>query len=153
MAQLYKIGSYGTDDITTIIQLVGFISTDGNVTHLRLPFTTSGYQVTVGKTLYMVRMLIEGTGNAGWWKAGYADNDVGYNTATARTNPVMAFGTDDTNNNGRNYVPVSLQAVDTTAGMERANHLWKLAASAKFPFFRRVGAVPNDTVMVWCVEL
>lgn len=146
-----RSGDIAVDTLTDLIQLYGFISTDGNVTHLRLPHTTTGYQVTGGKTLYIVRMMVLGTGAAGWWKLGYADNDVGYNTATARTNPVMAIGTDDTNNNGMIRPPENFATVGLPQNIQTM--IWKLSIAAKFPFLRRVGATPNDTVMLWCVEL
>ena len=107
--------------------------------------------MTAGKTLYMVRMLVLGTGVAGWWKLGYADNDVGYNTATARTNGVMALGTDDTGTNGMNHPPESIVSIGLPQNIQ--TFLWKLSIAAKFPFLRRVGAAPNYTVMIWCVEL
>ena len=150
-ALVIRSGEIAVDTLTDIIQLYGFIATDGNVTHLRLPHTTAGYQVTAGKTLYLVRMLILGTGVNGWWKLGYADNDVGYNTGTARTNPVMAIGTDDTGNNGMLRPAESLASVGLTQNLQHL--LWKLAIATKYPFLRRVGATPNDTVMLWCVEL
>ncbi len=150
-ALVIRSGEIAVDTLTDLIHLYGFVSTDGNVTHLRLPHTTAGYQVTAGKTLYLVRMLVLGTGVNGWWKMGYADNDVGYNTATARTNPVMAIGTDDTNNNGMLRPAESLASVGLPQNLQSL--LWKLAIATKYPFLRRVGATPNDTVMCWCVEL
>ena len=157
--RIYRTGDVASDTLTDFIMLYGFIATDGNVTHLRQPFLTSGYQVSAGKTLYVARITIEATGNPGWWKMGYADNDVGYNTATARTNGVMAIGTDDTGNNGRLIVPSNYSGA--TAGIygvpDQMRFLWKLGIAGKYPFLRRVGAVPNDgaasTVCLWCVEL
>ncbi|MDE2099297.1 MAG: hypothetical protein KGL39_18735 [Patescibacteria group bacterium] len=146
-----RSGDIAVDTVTDLIQLYGFIATDGNVSHLRLPFTTSGYQVTAGKTLYLVRMMVLGSGANGWWKLGYADNDVGYNTATARTNPIMAIGTDDTNNNGMLRPAESFATVGLPQNLQTM--IWKLAIATKYPFVRRVGATPNDTVMLWCVEL
>lgn len=146
-----RSGDVAVDALTDIIPLFGFISTDGNVTHLRAPHTTVGYQVTAGKALYLVRMIVVGTGVNGWWKLGYADNDVGYNTVTARTNPIMAMGTDDTGNNGMLRPADSLASVGLPQNLQTM--VWKLAIATKYPFVRRVGATPNDTVMCWCVEL
>jgi hypothetical protein len=146
-----RSGEVAVDTLTDIIPLYGFIATDGNVTHLRLAHTTAGYQVTAGKTLYMVRMIVTGTGVAGWWKLGYADNDVGYNTATARTNGVMALGIDDTGTNGMHHPPESIVSIGLPQNIQ--TFVWKLAIATKYPFLRRVGAAPNDTVMLWCVEL
>lgn len=146
-----KAGDIAADLLTDFIMLFGFIATDGNVTHLRQPFTTVGYQVTAGKTLYITRMRVLAQTNPGWWKLGYADNDVGFNTATARTNPVMAIGIDDTGNNGVNMASAS--NATSLAPYDTPSMLWKLSIAGKFPFLRRVGAVPNDTVMLWCVEI
>jgi hypothetical protein len=84
---------------------------------------------------------------------GYADNDVGYNTATARTNGVMAIGTDDTGNNGRIIVPANYSGAVVYGVPDQMRFLWKLGIAGKYPFVRRVGAAPNDTVCLWCVEI
>lgn len=146
-----KSGEVAVDSIPDIIQLYGFIATDGNVSHLRPPHSASGYQVTAGKTLYIARMKVTGTGASGWWKFGYADNDVGLNTSTARTNGVMALGVDDTGLNGILLLEANLATVTNPASQD--NFLWKLAAATKYPFVRRVGAAPNQSIMVWAFEL
>ena len=146
-----KSGEIVTDLTTDLIQLYGFIATDGNVSHLRPPHSTSGYQVTSGKTLYIARMKVTGTGASGWWKFGYADNDVGLNTNTARTNGIMALGVDDTNNNGILILESNLATVTNPANQD--NFLWKLAVATKYPFLRRVGATPNQSIMIWAFEL
>lgn len=146
-----RSGDVAVDTLTDIISLYGFIGTDGNVSHLRLPHTTSGYQVTAGKTLYLVRMMVLGSGVNGWWKLGYCDNDVGLNSATARTNPIMAIGNDDTSNNGMLRPAESLATTGLPQNLQTM--VWKFAIAQKFPFVRRVGATPNDTVMFWCVEV
>lgn len=149
--KMVRSGDVALDAITDLILLYGFIATDGNVSHLRAPFSTSGYEVTTGKTLYLARVKVLGTGASGWWKFGYADNDVGFNTATARTNPVMALGLDDTGLNGALLLESNLATVTNPAPQD--NLLWKLSIAQKFPFIRRVGATPNQTIMVWAFEL
>jgi hypothetical protein len=152
----YKFGALVTDQPTQagLIQLWAKISTDNNVCTPRLLTAAAGYQVTAGKTLYMLRWLENGTGNPGWNKFGYADNDVGFDTATARTNPVMALGIDDINTNGMHTNPDSYGAgVAHNVGPDYHNGLWKWAAASKFPFIRRNGAVPNQTFLFWCIEL
>jgi hypothetical protein len=146
-----RAGEVAVDIPTDLIQLYGFIATDGNVSHLRPPHSTTGYQVTAGKSLYIARMKVTGTGASGWWKFGYADNDVGLNTATARTNGVMALGLDDTGNNGILLLEANLATVTNPAPQD--NFFWKLSIAAKYPFLRRVGAAPNQSIMIWAFEL
>lgn len=146
-----RAGDVASELVTDFILLWGFIATDGNVTHLRQPYTTTGYQVTAGKTLYLARAKVYGTGASGWWKFGYADNDVGLNTATARTNGVMGLGVDDASTNGILLLESNLATVTNPAPQD--NLLWKLSIAAKYPFIRRVGATPNQTIVVWAFEL
>jgi hypothetical protein len=148
--QLAKLGDVVPGTFADIILLQAFVSADGNVSHLRLPFATSGYQVTAGKSLYLAKVHERGTGNPGWWKFGYADNDVGFNTTTARTNPVMSIGVDDTGSNGWNNVPVNYTGA---ALITPVDFLWKLSIAAKYPFVRRVGATPTNALFLWCFEL
>jgi hypothetical protein len=149
--QVTKIGDIVPAAFTDIIMLQAFIGTDGNVSHLRLPFSTSGYQVTAGKSLYMAKVQERGssTGTA-YWKFGYCDNDVGFNTATARTNAVMSMGVDDTGSNGWNTISVTSSSLAYALPNE---FLWKIAIASKFPFVRRVGAAPAQGLFLWCFEL
>jgi len=149
--KMQRSGDLAFDAVTDLIPLYGFIATDGNVTHLRPAHSTSGYQVTAGKTLYIARIKVYGTGFSGWWKFGYADNDVGFNTATARTNGVMALGLDDTGLNGILILESNLTTVSNPTTQD--NFLWNLSIAQKFPFIRRVGASPNQTIVVWGFEI
>ena len=158
MASLYKIGALGTDDPITnpvLMFQAQFLGGTDRVSHLRLPFQTGGYQVTVGKTLYIVKFLVCDVGvvNAAYYKLGYADNDVGFDTATARTNPVMSLGVDDANNNGLAAVGSDAQAGNSARNADLADSFFKIAVSQKFPFIRRVSGVTGNTVMVWGIEL
>jgi hypothetical protein len=62
----------------------------------------------------------------------------------------MAIGTDDTNTNGMIRPPENYATVGLPQNIQTM--IWKLAIATKYPFIRRVGAAPNDTVMLWCVE-
>lgn len=148
--QLAKMGDVVVAAVTDLFMLQAFIGTDGNVSHLRLPFSTAGYQVTAGKTLYVAKFQERGIGNPGWWKFGYADNDVGFNTTTARTNPVMSIGVDGTATDGLHNVPVSYTGA---ALIVPQDFLWKLSIAAKYPFVRRVGATPTNALFLWCFEI
>lgn len=152
---LYKIGALGTDDLSTLLQFQClFFAGIDRVSHLRLPFQTAAYQVTAGKTLYIVKMLDGGAAsNPAYYKLGYCDNDVGFDTVTARTNPVMSLGVDDGGNNG-----VMIAALDTSAGnsaknLEQSNSLIKLSIAAKFPFIRRVSLNIGGSLLLWGIEL
>lgn len=152
--QLYKAGDTVTDTLSTLLYFFGHVSTSGNVSHLRAPFTTTGYQVTAGKTLYIAKFKVGSlSANAQSLKLGYADNDVGYDTATARTNAVMAVGVDDTNANGLVIVSQPTVSVPAEGLGHGFNYLWKLCAAQKFPFFRIVGTTPAHTVMFWGWEV
>ena len=139
--KLFKCGDLVTDVLADVIYLWGKMSADNNVTHLRLPWTTVGYQVTAGKTLYLARILSGGNENAALFKLGYADNDVGLDTTTARTNPVMATGLDDTAVNGLQVPPASTgasgqQVIGSTMALAL---LMKWGAASKFLFIRGRG--------------
>lgn len=160
---LFRAGGSAADLVTATFFLWGKVETAGNVTHLRKEGTTVGYQVTSGKTLYMVNMRIQpveiGT-PACQLKMGYADNDVGLDTATARTNPVMAFGLDDTGVNGFPFWGLHSASAGSGNtdlwffGDDPSAFLWPIAASLKFPFARMISAtVVRGGLTVACVEL
>ena len=96
MSQAFRTGGFATTSPTDIICLRGAVQTSGRVSTLRLatPYS-AGYAVTVGKTFYICRIIIAPTDgdstNVGF-SFGYADNDVGLDSTTARTNPVPVFG-------------------------------------------------------------
>src|SRR5512146_3447610 len=149
--QLFKAGAFATDTITDLIPLYAKFTTTGNVSHLRPAWSTSGYQVTAGKTLYIVRIKIEANGNGFYLKMGYADNDVGYDTATARTNGVMALGTDDTGANGISTPVTTGESFNATPG---GDWIWKLAPATKYPFLRAIFTTGTDHhVKVWAIEV
>lgn len=158
--RFYKVGALATDTIGDVIFLWGKVSTAGNVTHLRTNFSTSGYQTTSGKTLYLAKLLVHASTNASnndYVKIGYADNDVGFDTTTARTNPVMSFGVDDTNANGFIY-NLSLEfsgSSRTPLGQNKGlNDIIPIAASTKYPFIRYAssGSMSAVSIFCWCIE-
>jgi len=152
--QLYKAGDTVLDTLSTMLFFFGHVSTSGNVSHLRIPHTTVAYQVTAGKTLYIAKIKVNSlAANPQSLKLGYADNDVGYDTATARTNPVMAFGVDDANANGLVVSSLPTVSVGTEGAGHGYNVLWKAAIATKYPFFRLVGTSPAHTVMFWGWEV
>lgn len=161
-----RSGSLGADVLTRLIPLWGKSTTTGNVTHLRAAFSTSGYQVTAGKSLYLAKLHVAALNPAvdllTNLKIGYADNDVGLDTTTARTNPVMTFGLDDANNNGLGFsglptadLPLTgfFHAPDSVKGI-----FCKIGAASKFPFAliaRHTSGVnfSRFAIFAWCVEV
>jgi hypothetical protein len=150
--KFYRTGEYVSDVITDVIQLWGKISASGNVTHFRAPFSTAGYQVTAGKTLYIVKMRPIGENNPTWIKLGYADNDVGLDTTTARTNPVMAIGVDGTAKDGW-YTDIPNGSGLGDLAVPGFGMLWKLAIATKFPFARALPTIDGQGIQLWCVEV
>lgn len=150
---LYRAGGFATDTPTNIIFLWGHVSAGANVSHLRKNFTTTGYQVTSGKTLYAVKLMMTPTNGNGvtllGLKMGYADNDVGLDTTTARTNAVMSFGLDSNTAEGLMYVGSSQ---NTSQYGNTTNDVFiPIAASTKYPFMRNYNG--SADILVWCVEL
>ena len=155
MVQHFRAGGFFTDTIGDILFMWGQIGTEDNVTHLRREFLAAGYQVTAAKTLYLAKLQIAvpGTGSGLPFILGYADNDVGLDTATARTAPVMAIGIDDTADNGLMAVQSGVE--DVLDAFSDKGMVIRLAAAAKFPFFRIGGASVTYPVGIyaWCFEL
>jgi len=155
MTQFFRSGGLASDVLADFINLWGKISAEDNVTHLRKNFTTVGYQVTAGKTLYLVKLVtfINTAGaNFGGTKIGYADNDVGLDTTTARTSPVMAFGEDSTDDQGWPTPGFGSSLVNM---LRLADHgmVWPIAAATKFPFARiSASSTLPASVFAWCIE-
>jgi hypothetical protein len=88
-------GRVFTDLSSNLIILGGGNATDNNVTTARKSDATSGYAVTASKTLeiWAGKANVVTTVAGGNLILGYADNDVGQDSATAQTNPKY-FGSD-----------------------------------------------------------
>jgi hypothetical protein len=151
---IYKFGAVGSNDLTTLLQFEAYFTTSDRVSHLQLPFQATGYQVTVGKTLYLVK-LIDTTplSNPAYFKIGYCDNDVGRDSLTARVNPFMAIGTDDGFNNGLGLIPSDPTAGDSDRSREVTNCFIKIAVGGKFPFIHRMGVTLGASILLWGIEL
>ena len=154
MAELIKIGSFATQDYAQLIPLAMRCTTLGNVSTPRKMGQSSGYQVTAGKSLYIVRMLVtfnnNTTGNNGI-SFGYADNDVGMDTTTARTTPVAIFGNPESNT----QAAIGLGMLAMTAGPNvwDFSGLWGPIPAAKYPYAMFVGFSGTvTTVHMWGIE-
>lgn len=93
--RIWRNGGFGTDTVTDVVPLYAWINGNGNVSAFRAT-ASAGYAITTGKTFYIVRTTVMMVTNAGasnmTYSFGYCDNDVGFDTTTARTNPVRFFG-------------------------------------------------------------
>jgi hypothetical protein len=152
--QNFRAGGFVTDTPSNILFFHAQIDTTGNVSHFRKSFTTVGYQVTAGKTLWISKIIITRTLNAtvtSSLKIGYADNDVGQNTATARTNAVMAVGSDITGNDGWAFNDNHR----SDSGFWELTDPFPAAIGTKYPFLRLVlGAGASVTgFLIWGFEV
>lgn len=88
------VGGRVFTDLTNIITLIGVCTAGTGNSSLRLLNGTAGYPVTTAKTLKILAIAVQilGTGATDSFGLGYSDNDVGFGTATAPTNPVYVGG-------------------------------------------------------------
>jgi hypothetical protein len=90
------IGGRVFTDLTNLIRLNFQTGAANNFCTMRLSNGTSGYQVPVGKTLRIaaIEWSISAAASA-FVDLHYSDNDLGFASATARTNPVLNSGVTD----------------------------------------------------------
>jgi hypothetical protein len=160
--QVFRIGAFATDTVTDIINLQGFTTTTGNLCTLRKSGVTSGYQVTAGKTFYAAKIIImqsDNTAIVNGVSFGYADNDIGQDTTTARTNPVAMIGNPEGGStiaawgivgnpsypNSPWQSPASLNNVNGT--------IYKLSIAAKYMYFKAFTNTGLMSVLVTGFEI
>jgi hypothetical protein len=87
-----QVGGRVFTDLTNLILIYGRATTTTNST-LRKPNGSSGYTPAAGKTftVHAVRAIVMAAAAAGCI-IGYADNDIGFSSASALTNPVRIGG-------------------------------------------------------------
>lgn len=94
------VGGRVFTDLTNLITLMGQLTTAGRNTTMGRTGNT-GYQITTAKTYTIEALVVAGaTSNA--ILVSYSDNNVGWNSATALTNPVYLA-----NNNSGSYLRYS----------------------------------------------
>jgi len=78
----------------------GYTATSGRNTTLRIPTSSSGYQVPASMKFKVMAIQasfpFSATSLGVDIQLGYADNDIGEDTTTALTNPVYTFGSQNT---------------------------------------------------------
>lgn len=89
-----QIGGRIFTDLSNLIVLTATVKTASRYTTLRKVGASAGYQVPVGKTFTAHAMRILGTGSAQMTTGIllYGDTDVGYDSASAPTNPIFPGG-------------------------------------------------------------
>lgn len=95
MANAFRAGGGASDTAGELITLFTGVITSTRVSAFRKAGAwTAGYQVPTGKVLYITKLTpTYAADNSACMSAfGYADNDVGLDTTTARTNPVAVLG-------------------------------------------------------------
>lgn len=134
-----SVGGRVFTDVTTIIILNAYITTNGRFTTFRKNNTSAGYQVTAAKTLSINAVKVNSDAAAGTslgCTLGYGDTDVGLNSAAAPTTPIYQFGAVGS------PVLSGLQGSNTTNTMESAT-LFTIPAT-KFP----VGVADGTNIAV-----
>lgn len=147
MSNYYKIGPVASTDPALYLGFWCVVTASGNVTHLRKMGTTVGHQVTAGKSLYIVKIdLPLGAPSGSFGFLGYADNDVGLDTATARVTPVSILGDPEAALGGF--------AVGAMTGTpQNPNGLFGPIPATKYPYFRvTLGMVGAVNLIVWGIE-
>lgn len=158
--QFYRVGGLVTDTYSDIIFLYGNLQTTGRVSTLRKANPgTAGYAITAGKTFYITKIIVSGADTSGSAtmdsvSLGYADNDVGYDSAAARTNPVNILGQPE-------EVTAALAGGilwdDRQTGTNGKLLVWNnvvipAAPAGKYMYFKGFMATAPMNVQIWGVE-
>lgn len=100
---MMKVANVELNDLQNLIVLVGVTTAASKVTTLRRQFATAGYQVTAGKTLYLLAAKLYNANTGGAQNhqmfIGYGDTDVGLDSAADPTTPLYPAST--------NFAPLS----------------------------------------------
>lgn len=119
MTNFFKVGGAGSMNKDDSIVLLASISTSLNVcTFQRWGNGGGAYKVADGKNFYISKIRHYAQSGAAYsmmFAMGYADNDVGQNTTTARTNPVNIIGKPET---------VDVSAFDTGLRVNGGSQAW-----------------------------
>lgn len=83
------VGGRVLTDLTNLITLIASVDGANNHCTFRKPNGTSGYQVPGGKVFTVLGIRMEIGNAADAFDMGYSDNDAGFATTTAFTNPVF----------------------------------------------------------------
>lgn len=150
--QTFRVGGFATDTVSDIINLWASAATL-NFGTFRKSGATSGYQVAAGKQFWICQVMVmygDDTGSDVTAAIGYADNDVGMSTTTARTNPVPLIG-----NPEGSYQSMGGLVFDGTPAINNSdgarvtfNGIWKGAPGSKYMYFQNVQGTAGTGVSV-----
>lgn len=154
--QFYRVGGIATDNPSDIVNLWAKVATSGQVSTFRKAGTTSGYATTTGKQFYVSHITITIGDNLGsnyGVAFGYADNDVGMDTTTARTNPVALRGdpeqTSVSSLGGTAFDGLGGLLVGSEGATSTSDSIWKGAPSQKYLYMKCIGtSIPGSGVCV-----
>lgn len=146
--RLYRAGAFATDTLSDIISLNGYLDGSGELATLRRMGSTSGYQVTTGKIFYVASVQIFRIGSSSASFAlgfGYADNDIGFASTTARTNPVAMLGDpEQTTYQTVRGLLFEESSANTSLqfSMDGLNRMapWKLGVANKYMYYKMMGS-------------
>lgn len=137
---LIRLGAHQTDTPSGIITLFSGGAAGGQYATLVTIAGASGYQVTAGKTLYLVKVsCIAGTAAGGIFSLGYGDNDVGSGAAGAPTNYKVGN--------------LSTFLICTAANTYYTQDTLIAIPATKFPSLRTLAAAASTQVIAWGFEL
>lgn len=148
--EFFRTGHHVTDTATDEIVLHALLTTSGNVSTLRAVGATSGYQITSAKRFVITKIdiLFGNASNVEFALAlGYADNDVGMSTTTARTNPVALIGAPEggslATTGGFCTNPSSAAVNDQMREACAGSIVLPLAAAGKYLYVRQFGGTAS----------
>lgn len=152
--QFYRVGGFATDTPSDVINLWAKVFTSGNVSTFRKAGTTSGYQTTTGKQFYITQITItvgDDSSSNITCSLGYADNDVGIDSSTARTNPVALMG-DPEQTTQSTVGGIAFDGTPALASFEGARFsystIWKGAPSQKYLYMKSINQVGTGTCVL-----
>lgn len=160
MSYYGRAGGLASDvPATNILSLWAKVGTSGQVATFRRTGLTAGYQVTAGTTFYICKISItlsDAPSAANAIGIGYADNDVGMDTATARTNPVAIYGdaegTTVTGIGGILFNPNG--SVSGSLINSLNDHVFiKAGAASKYMYMKHVGGANIVGVLIHGIEI
>ena len=148
----YRDGGFVTDTPTDIINLYASMINTLQFSTFRKSGTSVGYQVTAGKQFYISSLRIsygDDTGSNIGIALGYADNDLGIDSTTARTNPVPIMGNPESGSNSQMGVWWDGTGVGplNTMMLVVKDLIWKAAPAGKYMYFMKSAGTHTSVLM------
>lgn len=140
MADIIQLGERRITNVSSLIILGTYLVANGKAT-FRQPNGTSGYAVPGGQTLTIIGVQIHAAvGSSAQLGLVYSDNDVGFNSTTAFTNPVYQFG----DANFSFFRNPGVTANGLAPGMPQSFATYFQVPTGKYPGINHTGAGGNS---------